>query len=135
MKLSQLMKRNPVTIDPEATLIQAAQVMRDIDAGVLPVGSEQELIGVITDRDIIIRAIAEGKDPSKVKVREMMTKGTVCCAEDTLASKAFDTMQDNHVGRLLVTGSDGKIIGIVSLADLIANATEEVVPCIEKRAA
>jgi len=86
-KVQELMKENPEVIKPDATLREAAQKMKEIECGVLPVGTKDNLQGMITDRDIIIRAVAEGKDPAKEKVRDYMT-------DEAHACKETETLQD-----------------------------------------
>lgn len=127
MKLSDLMKRDPVTIEPNATIKEAAEKMRDVCCGVLPVVENGTPVGILTDRDITIRATAEGKNPSQIKVRDVMTDNELfMCHESDDARDAFRKMRQNAVGRLLVMDTHDQLTGIVSMADIIADDPEEI---------
>jgi len=118
MKLKDIMTADPVSIRPEATLQEAARRMRDLDVGPLPVcGEDHRLEGIITDRDITVRAIAEGKDPT-TPVREAMTGEVIYGFEDQDVQEAARTMQKRQIRRLLVLNRDKRLVGIVSLGDL-----------------
>jgi len=119
MKLKDIMTAGPECIRPEATLQEAARKMRDLDVGPLPVcGENDRLAGMITDRDITVRAIAEGKDPKTTPVREAMTKDVIYGFEDQDVREAARTMQERQVRRLVVLDHDKRLVGIVSLGDL-----------------
>lgn len=127
MQLSELMKREPVMIDADATIKEAAAKMRDVCCGVLPVTDQGEPVGMLTDRDITIRATAEGKNPSQIKVRDVMSDNELfICHESDDARDAFRKMRQNAVGRLLVMDQHDKVVGIVSMADIIADAPEDI---------
>jgi CBS domain-containing protein len=118
MQLKDIMTADPVSIRPEATLQEAARRMRDLDVGPLPViGDDQRLVGIITDRDITVRAIADGKDPMTT-VREAMTGEVIYGFEDQDVHEAARTMQERQIRRLLVLNRDKRLVGIVSLGDL-----------------
>lgn len=131
MKISSLMKANPIVINPAITLEEAAQKMREIGTGVFPVGKAGEAEGMLTDRDIVMRAVASDKLPSATYVYEVMTTDVVSCTKDCTAKKAFQLMQENDIGRLLVVDDENQIIGIVSMADLISNASNDVWDTVE----
>jgi CBS domain-containing protein len=104
MLLKEIMTSDPECIFPDDTLQEAARKMRDLDIGPLPVcGANKSLSGMITDRDIIIRAVAEGKDPRTTPVREAMTGEIIACFEDQDAAR---TMQERQVRRLVVLNRD-----------------------------
>jgi len=98
--------------------------MADIDAGVLPVGENDRLVGIITDRDIAIRGVAEGKGPD-AKVREIMSKEVKYCFEDEDIDDVLENMGDLQVRRLPVLSREKRLVGIVSLGDLAGNEAEE----------
>lgn len=128
-KVSELMTEAPVFVKPEATLWEAAQKMKKINCGVLPVGTETKLEGIITDRDIVIRAIAEGKDPSKEAVRNYMTEKVYACHEGDYLEDAASKMREHKVSRLVVKNRIGKAVGILSFGGILrrnANAEEVV---------
>jgi len=118
-KVKELMTANPVIVSADTTLKEAAQKMEDIDCGVLPVGIRDKLEGMITDRDIVIRAIARGKDVNTEKVRDYMTPEVFYCnAEDTLGNVA-EQMRRHQVSRLVVKGADGKPVGIITFGCML----------------
>lgn len=113
-KVKELMTENPVLVDPNMTLEKAAKQMRDIDCGVLPVGTEQKLKGMITDRDIVIRAVARAKDVSREQVRDYMTEEVFSCDEDDTLEEAADIMRAHKVSRLIVKDKAGGVCGILT---------------------
>lgn len=118
MQVHEVMSRQVETISPEATLREAARKMKDLDAGPLPVFDGRVVLGMLTDRDIVIRAIAEGLDPASTPVRDVMTEDVVSCRMDQSAEQAAQLMRESEVRRLVVLGSDDRPVGIVSLGDL-----------------
>ena len=117
MKVSEAMTREVRVASPEETLQQAARTMASLDAGVLPVGENDHLIGMITDRDIAIRGIAEGKGP-KARVRDVMTEDVKYCFEDQEVEEVTRNMADIQVRRLPVLNRDKRLVGILSLGDI-----------------
>lgn len=129
MKIQELMKEHPRCITADASLKEAAQMMSQIDCGILPVVEARDgrqPIGVITDRDIVTRCVSDGADPSQTRVQEAMTQDTVCCDLTCTAEDAFELMRREKVGRLLVTDEHGALCGIVSMADIIARVPREI---------
>jgi len=110
-------------ITPDTTIQEAAQQMRDGDFGFLPVGENDRLIGMITDRDIAIRSTAEGKNPSEQTVRDVMTAKTYYCFDDQSVEEICDNMGEIQVRRLPVVNRDKRLVGIVSLGDLAQQAS------------
>ena len=124
MKVSEAMTRDVRITSPDQSIREAARIMAEIDAGVLPVGENDRLVGMITDRDIAIRAVAEGKGPD-TSVREVMTEDVKYCFEDEDTDHVARNMADQQVRRLPVVNRDKRLVGIVALADL---ATEGSLP-------
>jgi len=119
MTVKDIMTPNPECIRPDATLQEAARRMRDLDVGPLPVcGDDDHLAGMITDRDITVRAVAEGKDPKTTTVREAMTDEIVHVYEDQDVADAAQVMEQKQIRRLVVLNHDHRLVGIVSLGDL-----------------
>jgi CBS domain-containing protein len=119
MKLSSIMTGGIQTIPPQATLAEAAKKMASQDIGSLPVCSERrEVVGIITDRDITVRAVARGMDPTRTRVEEVMTRDVLSCSSDSEVEDACRLMEKRQVRRLLVTGDDDTPVGIVSLGDI-----------------
>jgi CBS domain-containing protein len=108
---------------PNQTIREAAQMMCHIDAGVLPVGENDRLVGMITDRDICVRAVAEGRTPD-TPVREVMSKEVLYCFDDQDVDEVAKNMADTKVRRLPVVNRQKRLIGIISLGDL-ARCEEE----------
>lgn len=123
MKVSEIMSREPVVVAPGASLCETAQLMRDLDVGMIPVCDGNTLQGTITDRDIAIRGVASQLDPAS-GVDEVMTKNVLYCFEDDSIEKAAKIMEDAQVRRLVVLTDEKQLIGILSLGDL-ATRTEE----------
>ena len=117
MKVSEAMTKDVRVANPEQTLRQAARMMAELDAGVLPVGEDDRLIGMITDRDIAIRGVARGKGP-KAKVREVMTADVKYCFDDQDLGEVTRNMADIQVRRLPVMNHDKRLVGILSLGDI-----------------
>ena len=122
-KVGDIMNTDVETISPDATIEEAAQQMRDGDYGVLPVGDDENLIGIITDRDIAIRAVAEGKDVD-TPVSEVMSEGVVYANEDDSVEEAAEIMSDHQIRRLPVVDSDNKLVGIVSIGDFAVEVSD-----------
>jgi CBS domain-containing protein len=118
MKIRDIMTPDPEAISSDGTIREAAHHMRDMNVGFLPVVEGDSVVGVLTDRDIAIRVIAEDLDPSRTKVEEIMSRELFACPENTDLEEAVRIMEDNQVRRLLVTDNEGRCVGIVSLGDI-----------------
>jgi len=123
-KVKEIMTPHPVLISPDATLEQAAKKMETIDCGALPVGTENELSGMITDRDIVVRALAHGKNPAKEKVSSCMTNEVYSCDENDSLELAAEAMHKYKVSRLVVKDKNGKVSGILSFGTLFRNEAD-----------
>ena len=117
MKIGNCMTRDVHIASPDQTLRDAAITMASLDAGVLPVGENDRLVGMITDRDIAIRAVGEGKGPD-TPIREVMTRDVKYCFEDDDLADVAKNMGDEQVRRLPVVNRDKRLVGVVSLADI-----------------
>jgi CBS domain-containing protein len=122
MQLKDVMTTKVQLTDPSAKLKEAAISMRDGDFGLLPVGANDRLVGTITDRDITVRAVAEGKDPNTTAVGDVMSEGIHYCFEDQAVEDAARLMSEAQVRRLPVLNRDKRLVGIVALADLAIEA-------------
>jgi CBS domain-containing protein len=119
MKLSSIMTGGIETIPPQATLAEAAKKMASQDIGSLPVCAEhRRVVGIITDRDITVRAVARGMDPNQTRVDEVMTRDVLSCSSDAEVEDACQLMEKRQVRRLLVTDGNDTPVGIVSLGDI-----------------
>ncbi|CAN7289936.1 CBS domain-containing protein [Pararhizobium sp. LjRoot235] len=117
MRVSNCMTKDVEIADPEQTLREAAVSMGRLDAGVLPVGENDRLVGMITDRDIAIRGIAEGKGP-EAKIRDVMSTEVRYCFDDDDVDDVLHTMSALKVRRLPVLNRDKRLVGIISLGDI-----------------
>ena len=125
MRVQEIMTKAVVCTHPHSTLEEAARRMKELDVGLLPVcGDGDRLSGMLSDRDICIRAVATGADPRTTLVREVMTPEVLYCFEDDDLERASRVMRDHQVRRLVVLDRAKKLAGIVSLGDL-AISTEE----------
>ncbi len=123
MQIAEVMTRDPQVITADFVLKDAARKMRELDVGMLPVRSGDRLVGMLTDRDITIRATAEGRDPTATKVSEVMTPDVLYCFEDEDISEAARVMQQKQIRRLPILNRHKRLVGIISLGDVAVHAT------------
>ncbi|WP_342642140.1 CBS domain-containing protein [Rhodoligotrophos ferricapiens] len=118
MNIASVMTRDVNVISPGAPLSQAAQMMDELNVGVLPVCDGSRLVGMITDRDIAVRATAAGQSPTDAHVADAMTQEVIWCFEDDDVDEVLDRMADVQIRRVPVLDHDKHLVGIVSLGDL-----------------
>jgi CBS domain-containing protein len=118
MQLKEVMTRGVDVVPPEALLQEAAQKMKQLEVGPLPVCDGERLVGLLTDRDITVRAVAEGCDPTTTKVRDVMTPEVLYCFEDQEVQEAAKLMEERQIRRLPILNRNKWLVGIVSLGDL-----------------
>ncbi len=118
MELRDIMTRNVEVVNSNASLKEAAAKMKKLDVGLIPVCDGDRLKGLLTDRDITIRATANGRDPSKTKVNEVMSTDIAYCLEDQAVDEAVILMEARQIRRLPILNQDKQLVGIVSLADI-----------------
>jgi CBS domain-containing protein len=118
MQVHDIMTAHVEVIHPDATLKEAAEKMSRLDIGPLPVCDGEQLVGMLTDRDITIRAVAKGCDPKTTRVREAMTSEVVYCFDDQDVKTAAQMMEMRQIRRIPVVNRDKRLVGIVSLGDL-----------------
>jgi CBS domain-containing protein len=126
MQLKDVMTRQVEVVSPNATLEEAARKMKDLDVGPIPVCDGDRLVGMITDRDLTVRATAAGKNPDATQVRDVMTPDVIYCFEDEDVRKAAELMQQRQIRRLVVLNRQKRLVGIVSLGDLAVDVGDEV---------
>lgn len=122
-QLKDLMSRDVKVMSPDMTIAEAAKTMRDGDFGMMPVGEGDRMIGTISDRDIVIRAVAAGKDAA-TKVRDVMSEGVAWAYEDDSVEQAAVIMSKRQVRRLPVVNRDKRLVGIVALGDFAVESSE-----------
>ena len=125
MKVSELMTPDVELVQPDDTLHTAAKMMADLDTGALPVGENDKLVGMITDRDITIRAVAEGRDPDQTKVRDAMSEHIRFCFEDEDTREVGRKMSEWAVRQLPVLNRDKRLVGIISVGDLATGGADQ----------
>jgi len=126
MQVREVMTKGVACVRPDETLQQAAGKMRDLDVGPLPVcGDNDRLVGMLTDRDIVVRAVAEGWNPKNKHVNDAMSEGIVYVFDDQDVEEAARIMQDRQIRRLVVLNRDKRLIGIVSLGDLAVEGRDK----------
>jgi CBS domain-containing protein len=116
--VADVMSSDVRVVTPDDTVQQATRLMRDEDTGVLPVGEGDKLVGIVTDRDVTLRLVAEGKDPARTKVREVMTQDVKYVFEDEALDHVADNMAEQQVRRLPVVNRNKRLVGVVSIGDL-----------------
>jgi len=120
-QLKDVMSQDVKILNPETSIKDAARQMRDGDFGLMPVGENDRLIGTLSDRDIVIRAVAEGME-SSTKVRDVISEDVVWAYENDSVNKASQIMSDNQIRRLPIVNADKRLVGIVALGDLAVEA-------------
>lgn len=125
MHVKEIMTLNAEPINAMSSIAEAAEKMERLNVGALIVEEDNELVGVVTDRDITVRAVAHKHDPEKARVRDIMTTEIVACSEDDDLEKAAELMETRKVRRLPVRNSEGLITGILSLGDLAMSTSYE----------
>jgi len=125
MKIKDVMTRSVETVRPDQTLQEAAAKMKSLDVGPMPVTEGDRLVGMLTDRDIVVRAVAEGRDARTTNVRAAMTSDVVCCKEDDDVKDAAAKMKDRQIRRLVVVDGQQRVAGIVSLGDIAVDTSDE----------
>jgi CBS domain-containing protein len=116
--VSQIMSTDVQVLGPEETLRRAAQCMQSLDVGALPVCDGRRLLGMVTDRDITVRGVAEGLSPEQACVSDVMTEDVQCCSADQDSEEVLQRMGELQVRRMPVIDGQRNLVGIVSMADL-----------------
>ena len=116
--IREIMTPNPTTVEPSTPIVEAARLMRTEDVGLLPIVDGDQLSGTVTDRDITIRAVAEGRDPQSTTVGEIASRDLVTIDPQQNLDEALRLMAQHQVRRLPVVEEDGRLVGIVAQADV-----------------
>ncbi|MEX0644293.1 MAG: CBS domain-containing protein [Parvularculaceae bacterium] len=118
MKVRQVMHKGVHAREPSTPVSQIAKLMKSDDIGAVPIVANGKLVGIVTDRDIAVRAVAEGRDLAKATARDVMTSGLVCCGEDDEIDEAVRQMEKRKIRRLPVTNAQEQLVGMLSLGDI-----------------
>lgn len=131
MQVKDVMTRSVETVSPESSLQETADRMKALNVGPMPVCENGKLVGMITDRDITVRAVAQGFGAAMGKVRDVMTPDIVFCHEDDDVEEAAQLMKDHQIRRLVVLDRNERLVGIVSLGDLAVEAEHVAADALE----
>jgi CBS domain-containing protein len=123
--IRDIMTPNPRSVDSRASAVEAARVMRDENVGIVPMTEGDRLVGTVTDRDIAVRVVAEGRDPESTTVGEIASRELVTIDPQQGLDEALRLMARHQVRRLPVVEEDGKLVGIVAQADIAQHASDE----------
>lgn len=123
MKVKEAMHKGVEWVDPDTPVIEIAKLMREQDIGAIPIGANDRLVGMVTDRDIVCKGLAgEGFDPRRATARDVMTPGIHCCREDDDIAKAMHHMEELKVRRLPVINKGKRMVGMLGLGDVSHSA-------------
>ncbi len=132
MKVKSTMHKGVEWVSPDTPVKAVASMMAEHDIGAIPIGENDRLVGMVTDRDIAVRAVADGKDISALTARDIMTKGIVWCRDSDDMTHAANIMQTKQIRRLPVIDKNKRMVGILSLGDLSNAATERTAAAVTK---
>lgn len=125
MNVKECMTSDVEIVAPHTSLVEVARKMKEGDFGAMPICDGKKLLGMITDRDIVIRAIAEGKDVNNVEVRQVMSDQILYCFEDQDVEEAAEIMSKNQIRRLPVVSRDKSLVGMIALGDIAQSSEDE----------
>jgi CBS domain-containing protein len=126
MKVKDVMHNGAEWVSPQTTVADVAQRMRDLDVGAIPVGENDRLVGMVTDRDITCRGVANGRELAKLTARDVMSKGIIYCNETEELEDAMRLMESRQVRRLPVINDKKRMVGMLSLGDIADAASHEL---------
>ncbi len=124
MKVKEMMHEGVQWVSPDTPITKIAKTMQKYDIGAVPVGENDRLVGMVTDRDIAVRGLANGKSVGKLTAEDVMTKGVFWCREDDNASDAVHLMESKQVRRLPVINDKKRMVGMLSLGDISHAASQ-----------
>ncbi|HEY0371453.1 MAG TPA: CBS domain-containing protein [Thermoanaerobaculia bacterium] len=123
--IRDVMTPNPECVTEKDSIRDVARIMKNSDTGVVPVVDGKKIIGLITDRDIVVRGLAEGKNLESVRVNELMTKSIRSVREDASVGEALDLMTNAEIRRVAVVNANDELVGIVSLGDIASQTSQD----------
>jgi CBS domain-containing protein len=118
MKVKEIMTTDVECVPPDAGIQELANKMKTLDVGFVPICEDDRLAGTVTDRDIVVRCLAGGKDPAACKASDIMTKDVFWCFEDQDVKDVAKRMREKNVRRMLIMNKDKKLVGVVSIGDI-----------------
>jgi CBS domain-containing protein len=120
-----VMTPNPECVSEKDSIRDVARIMKDQDTGVVPVVDGKRIVGLITDRDIVVRGLAEGRDLANVRVNELMTKSVRSVREDATVNEALELMSGAEIRRVAVVNTNDELVGIISIGDISTNTNQD----------
>jgi CBS domain-containing protein len=126
MKVEKMMHKGVEWVSPNTSISALAKKMQRFDIGAIAVGENDRLIGMVTDRDIVIRGVADGKDTSKLTARDVMTKGVTYCRDNEEVDEAVRIMESKQIRRLPVIDANKRMVGMISLGDVSHAASQKI---------
>ena len=126
MKVKDVMHKGVSWVQPDASLTAIAKIMKTEDIGAVPVGENDKLVGMVTDRDIICRGLGNGKKPEKLTAKDVMTKGITYCRENEEVDDAIRIMESKQIRRLPVIDKDKRMVGMLSIGDISHSLPQEM---------
>lgn len=123
--VSEVMTRGVRTMTPSDTVMMAAQAMDELNVGAIPVCQGDQIVGIVTDRDIVVRGVAQGCAPDSTKLEDVMSTDVRCCRENQSLEEVLEEMRGVQVRRMPVVDDEGHVVGILSLGDVAVKAGEE----------
>lgn len=126
MRIENVMHEGVKWVSPDTLVADVAALMKKEDIGAVPIGENDRLVGMITDRDLVTRVMTDGADARKLKVRDVMTKGIVYCRTDQSIEDAIHLMEDKKIRRLPVIDKDKRLVGMLSMGDISHHASREM---------
>ena len=127
MQVKEAMHQNAEWVDPDTTVSELAETMRNLDIGALVVGKKDKFIGIVTDRDIVCRGVAEFESMELLTARDVMTEGITYCRETEPLIDAVKIMKERRIRRLPVLGDDERLVGMLTIGDVSAVASKQLV--------
>ena len=124
MKVKEMMHKGVEWVSPDTPVTSIAKKMQQYDIGAIPVGENDRLVGMVTDRDITVRGLSNGKNISKLTARDVMTKGVIWCRDSDSAAEAVRLMETKHIRRLPVIDEKKRMVGMLSLGDISYAASQ-----------
>ena len=128
MQVHEIMTPEVERLPKDASIHEVARQMKALDVGMIPVYDGDRLVGMVTDRDIILRVVAEGREPTSTPAHTVMTPEVIYCFEDQTVEEAAQVMEQHQIRRLIVLNQDKRLVGIVSLGDLATEAGDQGQP-------
>lgn len=126
MQIATTMHKKADWVSAETTIVEVARLMKSEDIGAVPVGKDDRIIGMLTDRDLALRVLAEGRDPAKTKAEDVMTKGIIYCQTKQTVEDAIHLMEEKKVRRLPVLNEKKRLVGMLTMGDVAHAASREL---------